>query len=267
MLNNMNLLFIGDIVGKGGRRAVKELVPEIRKKYNCSFCIANGENMANGSGINEKCIKDIPEGTIDVITLGDHVWSQKSFQNEILHLKNVIRPSNVHPIQPGKGYGIFRVPAAGEVAVINLQGQVFMKESPFSPFMEVERILKLLPSTVKCIFVDFHAEATSEKLAMGRFLDGKVTAVVGTHTHVQTGDPEVLPGGTAYLTDLGMVGAHESILGRDIKNVLYKFTTGMPNRLEVVEKGIIRLDGAVISYDLSTGKANKIIPISEKVCI
>ena len=263
----MNLLFIGDIVGKGGRRAVKKLVPELRKQYNCSFCIANGENMAAGSGINEKCIKDIPEGIIDVITLGDHVWGQKSFQNEINRLKNVIRPANVNPAQPGKGYGVFRVPAAGEVAVINLIGNVFMKQAALCPFIEVEKIIESLPPTVKCIFVDFHAEATSEKLAMGRFLDGKVTAVLGTHSHVQTADPEILPGGTAYLTDLGMVGGHESILGREIKDVLYKFTTGMPNRLEVVEKGIIRLDGAVISYDLTTGRAKKIVTISEKTCI
>ena len=263
----MNLLFIGDIVGKGGRRAVKELVPELRKKYNCSFCVANGENMAAGSGINEKCIKDIPAGIVDVFTLGDHVWAQKSFQNEIPGLKNVIRPANVNPVQPGKGYSIFRVPAAGEVAIINLIGRVFMKESPLCPFMEVEKILNSLPSAIKCIFVDFHAEATSEKIAMGRFLDGRVTAVLGTHTHVQTADSEILPGGTAYLTDLGMVGAHESVLGRDISNVIYKFTTGMPNRLQVVEKGIIRLDGAVISYDLTTGRANNIIQISEKITI
>ena len=263
----MNLLFIGDIVGKGGRRAVKMLVPELRKKYNCSFCIANGENMAGGLGINEKCIKDIPDGIVDVITLGDHVWAQKSFQNEVNRYKNVIRPANVNPAQPGKGYGVFRVPASGEVAVINLVGKVFMKETASCPFMEVERIIKSLPSMIKCIFVDFHAEATSEKLAMGRFLDGKVTAVLGTHTHVQTADSEILPGGTAYLTDLGMVGAHKSILGREINDVLYKFTTGMPNRLEVVEKGIIRLDGAVISYDLITGRAKNIITISEKIQI
>ena len=263
----MNILFIGDIVGKAGRKAVKELVPELRRKYNCSFCIANGENMANGSGINEKCIKDIPEGIVDVITLGDHVWAQKSFQTEISRYKNIIRPANVNPAQPGNGYGVFRVPAAGEVAIINLVGRVFMKETALCPFMEAERIIKSLPSTIKCIFVDFHAEATSEKLAMGRFLEGKVTAVLGTHTHVQTADAEILPGGTAYLTDLGMVGAHESILGRAIKDVLYKFTTGMPNRLEVVEKGMIRLDGAVVSYDLKTGHAKKIIAISEKTNI
>ncbi len=263
----MNLLFIGDIVGKGGRRAVKELVPGLRKKYNCSFCIANGENMAAGSGINEKCIKDIPEGIVDVFTLGDHVWAQKSFQNEIKGLKNVIRPANVHPGQPGKGYNIFRVPAAGEIAVINLLGQVFMKNTALCPFMEVERILSSIPATVKTIFVDFHAEATSEKLAMGRFLDGRVTAVVGTHTHVQTADAEILPGETAYLTDAGMVGGHESVLGRRITDVLYKFSTGMPNRLQVVEKGIIRLDGVVISYNHLTGKAKEITPVSEKISI
>jgi len=264
----MNILFVGDVVGKGGRKAVKELVPELRRQYHCSFCIVNGENMAAGAGVNEKCIKDICDGGfVDVVTLGDHVWGQKTFQKEIIHMKNVIRPANVNPIQPGRGYGVFRIPAGGQVAVINLIGRVFMKETGLCPFGEVQRILDSLPSTVKCIIVDFHAEATSEKLAMGRFLDGKVTAVLGTHTHVQTADSEVYSGGTAYITDVGMVGADSSVLGREIDDVLYKFTTGMPNRLNVVEQGIIRLDGAVVSFDVSTGRATKIEAVSAKLNI
>ena len=263
----MNLLFVGDVVGKGGRKAVKELVPKLRHEFNCSFCIVNGENSASGSGINEKCINDIvgTGGVVDVITLGDHVWAQKTFANEIKSKKNVLRPANMNPKQPGLGYNVFRVPAGGEVAVINLLGTVFMKDGSWCPFAEVEKILEKIPSRIKCIFVDFHAEATSEKLAMGRFLDGKVTAVFGTHTHVQTADAQVFPGGTAYITDTGMVGADYSILGRAVSDVLSKFTYGMPCRLNVVEKGAIRLDAAVVSYNMTTGKADKIIPISRKL--
>jgi 2',3'-cyclic-nucleotide 2'-phosphodiesterase len=265
----MNILVIGDVVGKGGRKAIKELVPEIRREYNCSFCIANGENSAGGSGINVKCIQDLHGngGLVDVITLGDHVWSQKSFEHEIKSQKTVLRPANLNYRQAGVGYKVFRVPAGGEIAVINLVGTVFMKDSIWSPFEEVDNILKKLPSTVKCIFVDFHAEATSEKIAMGRFLDGKVTAVFGTHTHVQTADAEVLPGKTAYITDLGMVGAHRSILGRSVEDVVAKFTDGMPRRLKVVESGAIRLDGAIVSYNMITGKATSITPISRKIVI
>lgn len=257
----MNLLFIGDIVGKGGRKAVKKLVPELRQKYRYAFCVANGENCASGSGITEKCVKDISQYT-DVITLGDHVWDQKNFEQEIKGLHNVIRPANINPKQPGKGYGIFKVPAGGEIAVINLMGRTFMKNSALCPFMEIDRILKEIPSYVKCILVDFHAEVTSEKLAMARYLDGKVTAVLGTHTHVQTADAAVLKGGTAYITDVGMVGAEESILGRSIENVIYKFTTDMPNRLEVVETGSMRFCAVIVSYDMKTGRASAITPLS-----
>ena len=262
----MNLLFIGDIVGKGGRKAVKKLVPELRQKYACAFCVANGENCASGSGITEKCVKDISQ-CADVITLGDHVWDQKNFEQEIKGLHNVVRPANINPKQPGKGYGIFKVPAGGEIAVINLMGRTFMKSSALCPFMEIDRILKEIPSYVKCILVDFHAEVTSEKLAMARYLDGKVTAVLGTHTHVQTADAMVLNGGTAYITDVGMVGAEESILGRSIENVIYKFTTDMPTRLETVETGIMRFCGAIVNYDMKTGRASAITPLSVLVDI
>ncbi len=260
----MNLLFIGDIVGKGGRNAVKTLAPELRKQRNCPFCIANGENMANGDGVNSKVLADLT-GVVDVFTLGDHVWGQKEFEREVDGIKNVLRPANLHPVQPGRGFGIFRNPGGGDVAVINLLGKVFMKESYSCPFAEVERVLVQIPPTVKCVVVDFHAEATSEKIAMGRWLDGRVTAVLGTHTHVQTADGVILPGGTAYLTDVGMVGAERSVLGRDVDAVLRKFTTGMPTRLEVVEKGRFRVDAVVVTYDPATGKASAITPFSTMI--
>ncbi len=256
----MNLIFVGDVVGKGGRNAVRKLMPELKRQYNCSFSIVNAENIAAGAGLSAKCIKDL-EGFADVITSGDHVWDQKDFDKEITLFKNVLRPANLSKLQPGKGYDVFRNPAGGDIAVINLLGRVFMKESAYCPFETVENILKTIPANVKSIFVDIHAEATSEKAAMARFLDGKVTAVLGTHTHVQTADAQVYPGGTAFISDVGMTGADYSVLGRSVDDVLRKFRTGMPGRLNVVETGI-RLDAAIITYDYQTGKAEAIKNIS-----
>lgn len=258
----MNLIFIGDIVGKGGRKAVKELVPELRRKYNCSFCIANAENIAGGAGISAKCINEL-SGHVDVFTAGDHVWDQKDFEREICSLKNVIRPANCSSLQPGRGYGVFRNPAAGEIAVINLLGKVFMRDSAHCPFETVEKILAELPKNIKSVIVDIHAEATSEKAAMAHFLDGRVTAVIGTHTHVQTADAALLAGGTAFISDAGMVGGINSVLGREIPAVIHKFRTGMPVKLPVVEENI-RLDAVLISFDVNTGKASDIKNISVK---
>ncbi len=258
----MKILFIGDVVGKGGREAVKKLVPELRQEYNVQFCIANIENSAGGNGVTGRCIEDMQD-VVDVFTSGDHVWDQKGFDNEIKNYPNFLRVANLHKNQPGKGFGIYRNVAGGEVAVINLMGKVFMRDSAYCPFEVVDDILKnQIPANIKNIFVDFHAEATSEKLALAYYLDGRVTAVLGTHTHVQTNDAIVLPQKTARMTDVGMTGADYSVLGRSVDDVLYKFTTGMPNRLNTVEKGDIRLDGAIISYNYLNGQAEKIEPIS-----
>ena len=257
----LNLLFVGDIVGKGGRAAVKNLIPQLKQRHGASLVIANGENCANGAGYSLTCIRDL-EGAVDVFTSGDHTWDQKNFEQEILSVKNLVRPANFSSLQPGRGWGVFRNPAGGELAVISLLGRVFMKDSASCPFETAEKIIAQLPPTVKCIIVDIHAEATSEKAAMAWALDGKVTAVVGTHTHVQTADARILPGGTAFLSDVGMVGGHDSILGRDIPDVVRKFRTGMPTRLNVTEKNI-RLDYAVISYEMNTGRAVSIKAFSE----
>jgi len=256
----MNILFIGDVVGKGGRKACKDLIPELRKKYNCSFVIANVENSANGSGTNTKCLKDL-ENVVDVFTLGDHAWDQKGFDKEITQFKNVLRPANFSDRQPGNGYCVVRNPASGEVAVISLVGKVFMRESAYCPFEKVDEILAKIPKTVKTIFVDMHCEATSEKAGMAHYLDGRVTAVLGTHTHVQTSDAKVLPGGTAFITDVGMVGGDYSVLGRTVESVVQKFKTSMPCRLPVEESNI-RLDAVVVSYGLSDGKATAIQSVS-----
>lgn len=257
----LKLLFIGDVVGKGGRRAVKELIPKFKREYGCSFVIVNAENSAAGAGISASCLDEMSEA--NVFTGGDHTWDQKAFESEIGLYKNMVRPANFSSLQPGSGWGVFRNPAGGEVAVISLLGKVFMKESAYCPFETAEKILKQIPATCRCIVVDFHAEATSEKLAMGWFLDGKVTAVIGTHTHVQTSDARILPGGTALLTDVGMVGGNDSILGRNIQDVIRKFRTGMPAKLNVVEDNI-RLDACILSYEMNTGKATALETVSVK---
>lgn len=260
----MNLLFIGDVVGKGGRTAVNALVPELRSKYNAQFVIINGENAAAGNGLSESCVTELLKSA-DVITSGDHTWDQKGFENEIKRFDRVIRPANFRCNQPGRGWGIFPNPATGSVAVIALCGKVFMKESAYCPFETAEKILAEIPSSVKTVVVDFHAEATSEKIAMAEFLDGKVTAVFGTHTHVQTADARILANGTAAVTDVGMVGADHSVLGRKVEDVVKKFVSGMPVRLAVQETGKIRLDGAVLSYDPATGRANGCKTFSEYI--
>ncbi|MBO4304085.1 MAG: YmdB family metallophosphoesterase [Lentisphaeria bacterium] len=261
----LKILFIGDVVGKGGRNAVKKLVPVLKDRYHASFVIVNAENSANGSGISRTCIDDMNTAPVDVYTSGDHIWDQKNFEHEITTLPNVLRPANGSALQPGKGYGVFRNPAGGEVAVISLMGRVFMRESASCPFECAEKILQALPKTVKTVFVDFHGEATSEKAALAWMLDGKVTAVVGTHTHVQTADGRILPGGTAFLSDAGMTGSHDSVLGRKVGDVVKKFRTGMSARLEVAEEKI-RMDYCVVTYELLSGRAVEIVSASEFYC-
>ncbi len=256
----LNLLFIGDVVGKGGRKAVQMLIPELKSRYSCSFAIVNAENCAAGAGLNLNCIQEMTNA--DAFTSGDHTWDRKEFESEISGIPNIVRPANFSKYQPGNGWMKLRNPVGGDVVVVSLLGKVFMKDSAYCPFETMERILQEIPASCKNIFVDFHAEATSEKAAMAWFLDGKVTAVIGTHTHVQTADARILPGGTAFLSDVGMVGGEDSILGREIDDVVRKFRTGMPSRFAVVENKIV-LHAAIIRYDYMTGRAQTIQTISE----
>ena len=253
----MNILLIGDIVGKGARKAVRTLVPDLIKEYGCCFCIANGENMAGGAGLTGRCVDELCERGVDVITSGDHIWGQKEFVKDIANYPNVLRPANLNSLQPGKGYGFFKSLNSQTICVINLIGRVFINTPADNPFTVVDQILDEIAENSKYIFVDFHGEATSEKIAMGRFLDGRVSAVFGTHTHVQTADEQIFPQGTAFISDLGMVGGQESILGRDPQSVINSFYTGMPGRFKVVEKGIV-FHGAVVELDPNNGKAQKI---------
>jgi metallophosphoesterase (TIGR00282 family) len=260
----VKILFIGDIVGEPGRRAVKTLVPKLRGQHALDFVIANGENSAGGSGITPRTAGEIFSAGVDVITSGDHLWDQKEVMELLANEKRFLRPLNYPADVPGCGSGVFEIPNSKlKIAVLNAQGRTFMPPLE-NPFLLAAKEVKRLREQTKIIFVDFHAEATSEKIAFARFLDGQVSAVVGTHTHVQTADEQIFPGGTAYLTDAGFTGPHESVLGREIEPVIKRFLTGMPQRFEVA-KNAVRLHGAVIEIDDASGKAIKIQRVAEAI--
>jgi metallophosphoesterase (TIGR00282 family) len=256
----VKILFIGDIVGEPGRRAVKTLLPKLREQHTLDFVIANGENSAGGSGITPKTATEIFSAGVDVITSGDHLWDQKEVMELLQNEKHFLRPLNYPADVPGHGSGIFEIKKL-KIAVLNAQGRTFMPPLE-NPFLLAAEEVKQLRGQTRIIFVDFHAEATSEKIAFARFLDGQVSAVVGTHTHVQTADEQIFPGGTAYLTDAGFTGPHESVLGREIEPVIKKFLTAMPQRFEVAKNNVL-LHGCMIEIDDASGKAVKIQRVSE----
>jgi metallophosphoesterase (TIGR00282 family) len=259
---NMRLLFIGDVVGSLGRATIAEYVPRLKKKYHPQVTIINGENAASGRGITEKIYKKFLQDGADVITMGNHTWDNKMIFDFIDDAKKMVRPANFPAGAPGQGIVYVKVNQA-ELAVINLQGRTFM--TPIDdPFTKAEELINEARARTPFIFVDFHAETTSEKIALGWHLDGYASAVVGTHTHVQTNDARVLPNGTAYLTDVGMTGPLNGILGMQRENVIDKFITAMPRRFEVVEAGPAVLSGVVIDLD-NEGRATHIelIQISE----
>ena len=247
----MKILMIGDVVGGPGRRILQRELKGLKASRGIDAAIVNAENCAAGSGITAALAKEVFEAGADAITLGDHTWGQKEFAGQIAGLDRLVRPANYPPECPGKGWCLVTMPTF-RFAVANVQGRVFMNPVD-CPFKTMDRLLNEIPKDVP-VFVDFHAEATSEKITLGYYLDGRVTAVVGTHTHVQTSDTLVLPKGTAYLTDLGMTGPYVSSIGRDLKPVTRKFVTGMPSRFEVAE-GPCVLEGAVIDFDPATKKA------------
>ena len=252
----MKLLMLGDVVGAPGRRILRENLPRIRRELGVAAVVVNAENAAAGSGLTAPLAEEIFKVGADAITLGDHVWGQKEFPGAIGRLANVVRPANLPPEAPGKGWEIVTTPIC-RFAVLNLQGRVFM--GPIDcPFHAADAALRAMPKDVP-VFVDFHAEATSEKITFAHYLDGRVTAVVGTHTHVQTSDAVVLPGGTAFQTDLGMTGPWHSSIGRDFRPVLQKFLSGVPARFDVAE-GPATLEGAVITFDPATKRASAIAP-------
>jgi 2',3'-cyclic-nucleotide 2'-phosphodiesterase len=257
----VKILFIGDIVGEPGRKAVMALGPSLRQRHGIDMVIANGENAAGGSGITPKTAEEIFSGGVDVITTGDHLWDQKEVSSLLEREARFLRPSNYPPGTPGQGSGIFQFAGLPSVGVLNIQGRVFMPDLD-NPFIVAPSEVELLRKTTPVVIVDMHAEATSEKIALARLLDGQVSAVIGTHTHVQTADEQIFPGGTAYLTDAGFTGPHESVLGREIQPVIQRFLTYTPQRFAVAKERVF-LQGALIEIDNSTGKAVKIERISE----
>ncbi len=252
----MNILFIGDVVGKPGRQAVASLVPKLRRERGLDLVIANGENSAHGAGLTASTCRALLEAGVDVITAGDHTWDQKGFESEIETLPRVLRPLNFPPAAPGRGSLVVNVADKTAVAVVNLIGRVFMPNND-DPFRAAQAEVARLRRQTNLIVVDFHAEATSEKIALGRYLDGQVSAVIGTHTHVQTADEQILPKGTAYITDAGMCGPHDSVLGREVEPVLKRFLTQMPQKLEVAT-GKVELCGVIIEVNEDTGRAGAI---------
>jgi metallophosphoesterase (TIGR00282 family) len=245
---------IGDVVGSPGRKIFRREIPRIRAERDIGAVIVNAENCAAGSGLTAALAKEFFDAGADAITLGDHTWGQKEFAGQIGGLDRVVRPANFAAECPGKGWCMVQMPTF-RFAIINMQGRVFM-QSVDCPFKTLDRVLTEIPKDVP-VFVDFHAEATSEKITFGYFADGRVTAVVGTHTHVQTSDAIILPKGTAYLTDLGMTGPYVSSIGRDLKPVTKKFVTGMPSRFDVAE-GPSVLEGAIVEFDPVSKKASAI---------
>jgi len=253
----MRILMIGDIVGRPGRRILKEMLPDCIRKYNADMVIANGENAASGNGLTESVAKEIYDAGVDVITMGNHTWDKKEILDFIDNDSNLIRPANYPPDTPGKGWTLYEVrPGLPQVAVVNLMGRVYL--NPIDcPFRGADALINEISQKTPIIIVDFHGEATSEKLAMGWYLDGRVSAVVGTHTHVQTADERILPKGTAFITDMGMTGPRDSILGIKPEIIVKKFVSQMPIRFEVAE-GTAQINGVLITVDDKTGLSTDI---------
>ncbi len=257
------ILFLGDIVGEPGRKAVIERLPELKKELSLDFIIVNGENAAGGRGITPKICIDLLRAGAAVVTSGDHIWDQSEIVPYIDTEPRLLRPVNYPGETPGQG-SVVLDSAKARIAVVNVQCRTFTRPILENPFEAMDRELaRLREEGAQVIFVDVHGETTSEKIAMGRFLDGRVAAVVGTHTHVQTADERIFPGGTAFLCDAGMCGPIESILGRQIEGVLKRFRTSMPTNFPVA-RGDVRLCGALVDVDPGEGRALSIERFSEE---
>jgi metallophosphoesterase (TIGR00282 family) len=257
----LRLLFLGDIIGEPGRSAVIAMVPKLKAEWEIDFVVANGENAAAGRGITGKISIDLLRAGIAVITTGDHIWDQKDIISYIETEPRLLRPLNYPPGTPGHGSIVLET-AKGKVGVINVQGRTFMLPNLENPFRLIEEEVLRLQEETRVIFVDVHAETTSEKIAMGRFLDGKVSAVAGTHTHVQTADEQIFEGGTAFICDAGMCGPTRSILGREIQPILQRFLSSMPVVFPVA-RGEIKLHGLLVDIDETTGRALAVRRVAE----
>lgn len=252
----LRILFLGDVVGEPGRKAVATLLPVMKEELKVDFAIVNGENAAGGRGITPKIAIGLMRAGAAVVTTGDHIWDQREIVPFMIDEPRLLRPINYPGHPPGQGAIVLET-KKGKVGVINLQGRVFMKEGMENPFPAISKAVEEMRQETPIIFVDFHAEATSEKVAMGWHLDGLVSAVVGTHTHVPTADERVLPKGTAFQSDAGMCGPMESVIGSEIEPVLERFHTALPAKFGV-GKGAVRINGVLVTIDPTTGKATAI---------
>ncbi len=255
----MRFLIVGDIVGKPGRRILGEKLPSLREEFRTDAVIVNGENAAGGLGITPEVCEEILRCGVDVVTTGNHIWDKKEILDYVARQPRLLRPLNYPDGVPGRGSLVLE--REGKTwAIVNLSGRVFM--SPLDcPFHSIEKELTHLRERTKIILVDFHAEASSEKIAMGWFLDGRVSCIFGTHTHVVTADERILPQGTAYITDIGMTGAHDSVIGIEVADIVGRFLTQMPIRYRVAKENV-KLNGIVVEVDDETGKARDIFRIS-----
>jgi metallophosphoesterase (TIGR00282 family) len=252
----MKLLFVGDIVGSSGRQIVSDRLADIVQMRRIDLVIANGENSASGFGITPRLADELFEAGVEVLTGGNHIWDRKEILDYFPTHPRLLRPANFADVNPGSGLYVGAARNGVPYAVLNLQGRVFMASND-CPFRAADRELARIPAEVRVIFVDFHAETTSEKEAMGWYLDGRVSAVIGTHTHVATADEQILPGGTAFQTDAGMTGPHNGVIGMDKAAILRKFLDGQPARFEVAT-GDVQMNTVLIDVDETTGRARAI---------
>lgn len=253
----LKILCIGDIVGSPGRRVVRELLPRIVEERSIDCVIANAENIAGGSGITTQLYEKLRRYGVHLITLGDHIYRRRDIVPVLETSDCMVRPANFPTGAPGPEFAIYETPGGQRIAVFSLMGRMFMKPPINCAFAAADRVIAAIPKDVKAVIVDMHAEATSEKVAMGWHLNGKVSALFGTHTHIPTADECVLPGGTAYITDLGMTGPYRSVLGRDLNRVLTHMRTGLSVAFDVAD-GDVRLCGIMLTVDSDTGKAKAI---------
>jgi metallophosphoesterase (TIGR00282 family) len=259
----MRILFIGDTVAAAGRAIVQQYLQSLQREYAVDLTILNCENAAVGNGVTPKIADQFFDWGVDVLTSGNHIWNKKEILPYLKNNARILRPANYPPDNPGRGVTIVKTRQGEEVAVINLQGRVFMPADIDDPFRVADAELARLSAEIRIIFVDMHAEATSEKMAMGWHLDGRVSAVIGTHTHVMTADETILPGGTAYLTDAGMTGPFTSVIGVVKEDVIRRFLTAIPDRFEPASQDA-RLNAVLIEVNSQTGKAQSIERIQRK---
>jgi metallophosphoesterase (TIGR00282 family) len=259
----MKFIFLGDVVGEPGRDTVRAAIPLLREQYAPDFFVVNGENAAGGNGITPKLAIELMRAGADVVTLGDHAWDQREILPFFATEPRLLRPANYPGGSPGAGSIV--VSGNGQkLGVINMLGRTFMGPQVDNPFLLLETEIEQIKRETSCILIDFHAEATSEKIAFGYAADGLATLVVGTHTHVQTADEQILPNGTAYLTDAGFCGPHQSVIGRDIPSVLQKYRTLLPNKFYIARDGL-QADGVFVEADPATGRALRIERIQQKI--